>query len=163
MTCGSGRNGALGALAQLQHPVSESLRSFGRWAGSAPSGFVLDNVSDFIRNAVRLGLRMGFLILAFPSVVGSFSKTRSFPGVFRAELGDKWKRNNLAPPRWLWSPEPLLPHPGRALWCPSSHLDLYRIPGIPWWSSPLPAVGYSHGNCIFVFDVDGKRGIFFSP
>lgn len=32
--------------------VSESLRSFGKWVGSVPVGLVLDNVSDFIRNAV---------------------------------------------------------------------------------------------------------------
>lgn len=107
-------------------PSSEIL-----WAGSLP--FFLDNISGSVRNAVGFGLRMRFLILGFP--------LWEAPGVFQVCLGlnfgtNRFQRNNLAPPRWLRSPEPLLPHAGRALWCPSSQLDLYRIPGIPWCPHP---------------------------
>lgn len=162
MTCGGGRNGAFEELDQVQHSISESLRSFGGWIGSVPVGFVLDNVSGFTRNAVGFELR-----IVDPGFFPLWWEVPANPGVFQVSLGlnfgtNKWKRNNLAPPLWLHSPEPLLPHPGRALWCPSSCLDLYRIPSIPWWSSPLSAVGYSHGKSIFVFDADGKRGIFLS-
>lgn len=80
---GSGRNGALEALDQLQRSVSEGLRSFGRWLGSVPVGFVLDNVSDFIRNAVGLGLRMGFFIWFFPL----WWEVPANPGVFQVCLG----------------------------------------------------------------------------
>lgn len=58
--------------------VSESLRSFRNWVGSVPVGFVLDNVSGFIGNAVGFGLGLWCLILVFPSVVGRSGKPEEF-------------------------------------------------------------------------------------
>lgn len=78
MTCGGGGDGALEELGQLPHSVSESLRSFGRWVGSVPAGFVLDNVSDFIRSSVGFGLRMRFLIVVFSLHGGKFQQIQEF-------------------------------------------------------------------------------------
>lgn len=78
MTCGGGRNGAFEELDQVQHSISESLRSFGGWIGSVPVGFVLDNVSGFTRNAVGFELRMGLLILVSSLCGGKFQQTQEF-------------------------------------------------------------------------------------
>lgn len=74
MACGGGRSDALEELDQVQHSLSQSLRSF----GSVPVGFVLDNIPDFISNAVRFGLSRRFLILVFSLRGGKFQQTQEF-------------------------------------------------------------------------------------